>query len=187
MRRGISRGRNGGRVGRPADRGAIWTLACVLLVVGFGVGCGGPREVERESEESTAEFVGDPPSERDDPFRVAETPETAKPAESTGYIGGEGEGDEEGKADREAESGTAPPAGKNRCHACVRICPMRDGGGAECEGERDVICGWGVHADPEMARQLARAECNGALEMAREMDQWSRIEGECPPAECRSP
>jgi hypothetical protein len=76
-----------------------------------------------------------------------------------------------------------------QCYSCVRICPLTGGSGGspDCSnGERDVICGWGMHSDKTSARELAAAECNGALEMAREMKQWSRIEGECPPPTCRS-
>ncbi len=110
---------------------------------------------------------------------------------------------EDGAADSEPVrvSKAEPPDNKRRekrdemsegrgvqCHSCIRICPLTDrGGDPDCSaGERDVICGWGMHSEKKSARELAAAECNGALEMAREMKQWSRIEGECPPPTCRS-
>ncbi len=76
-----------------------------------------------------------------------------------------------------------------QCYSCVRICPLTEKGGGDPDcsaGDRDVICGWGMHSEKTSARELAAAECNGALEMARDMKQWSRIEGECPPPTCRS-
>ncbi|MFB6351617.1 MAG: hypothetical protein ABEN55_02940 [Bradymonadaceae bacterium] len=78
-----------------------------------------------------------------------------------------------------------------QCFSCVRICPVSSGSGeaggaADCGGnERDVICGWGVHSEKASARRLATAECNGALDMARRMKTWSRIEGKCPEPTCR--
>lgn len=182
--------------------------AAAALLLAAGAACAGTQNADGD-EESETEVVGAPPSESEDPFRVAETPERAERAESSGYIGDEKteEGGEDETADdsseqpsdsdsvavraseadpSEDEADPPPSASETRCFSCVRICPIAEGGDATCEGgDRDVICGWGVHDNPEKARELARAECDGALDMARQTEQWSRIEGECPPAECR--
>ncbi len=72
-----------------------------------------------------------------------------------------------------------------QCFSCVKICPMHDGA-PRCEGAaEDTICGWGSAAKPEQAKQRAVAECDGALDMAREMPRWRMIEGACPVATCR--
>src|SRR5690606_5543148 len=71
-----------------------------------------------------------------------------------------------------------------QCFSCVKICPMRDGA-PQCEGAaEDTICGWGSATKPDQAKQRAVAECDGALDMAREMPRWRMIEGACPVATC---
>ena len=75
---------------------------------------------------------------------------------------------------------------KEACFSCVRICPIDDLGNATCtEGSEDLICGWGSHENREDARRTARAHCDSSLDMARHMPNYSRIDGECPPATCR--
>lgn len=78
---------------------------------------------------------------------------------------------------------TAPlPPTTPQCFSCVRICPTARG----CDNtDEDVICGWGTHADAAQARQVARAQCDATLDLARQMPVWSRIDGQCPPATCR--
>ena len=166
------------------------------------VGCGSSGKEARGEEK----VIGAPPSEGEDPFQMMTTPEDASEVSSSGYIGPE-EGDEqedekEGSPEDEPvaveasrakpEDGATEPPPKPegsgvRCFSCVRICPVDEASrGAECAGgERDVICGWGVHGREADAARLAKAECDGALDMARRMKTWSRIEGECPPATCR--
>lgn len=165
-----------------------WRL--VIGVVGavawMAAGCSTGEPVTEEDDDR--EVVGRPPSQSDDPFEIMQTPAEARRAASSGYIGeGEAARASEAKPEEEKPDRRAGPS-EVRCFSCVRICPVDDGGGTEGCGERDrdVICGWGVHGDRQRAGELARAECNGALEMAREMGQWRRIEGGCPPASCRS-
>lgn len=177
-------------------------IAAVVFVAAW-LGCGGAQNRGGDSEEAV---VGEPPSEQDDPFRIMNTPEEAERASSSGYIGSK-----EAPEDSDAEPSDAsaveaseaePPAEEReerppsrpdavRCFSCVRICPIgeasRSESSAECgaESNRDVICGWGVHEERETAEELARAECDGALDMAREMKTWSRIDGACPSAKCQ--
>jgi hypothetical protein len=181
----------------------------VAMFVAAGAACAGARDTDHAGE-SESEIVGAPPSESEDPVQVAETPEGAERAESSGSIGvdEQPEGEADGtngdpsepspsdsvavRASEAAPSGdeTDPPASESesRCFSCVRICSLEGDDGAACEGgDRDVICGWGVHDRAEKARKMARAECDGALDIARQTEQWSRIEGECPPPECRDP
>lgn len=177
-------------------------IAAVVFVAAW-LGCGGAQNRGSDSEEAV---VGEPPSEHEDPFRVMNTPEEAERASSSGYIGSK-ETPEESEAEptdtpaveaSEAEPPAEereerPPSGPEavRCFSCVRICPIgespRGESSADCgaESRRDVICGWGVHEERETAEELARAECDGALDMAREMKTWSRIEGACPSAKCQ--
>jgi len=78
-----------------------------------------------------------------------------------------------------------PPSHEvNQCFSCVKICPL-DADPGTCPGNEDVICGWGAGPDVEVAKTRATAECDGALDMARDMPRWSRIEGDCPIASCR--
>ena len=164
-------------------------LALALLLVGS---CGGAQSPD----DSDEEVIGAPPSETEDPFKVVNTPAKAERADSSGYIGpgedsvaakaSEATPSDEKKRDRAPEK-----PGAIQCFSCVRICPLSSSGSdtsptVDCEGaERDVICGWGVHRKEGKAGKLARAECDGALQMARRMKTWSRIEGSCPPASCR--
>ncbi len=179
----------------------VW-LAAGLVFGGLVAACGSAQTADEEADES---MVGKPPSETDDAYHVVQMPEEAVEAESSGYIGPEeGEGDDPSDESEEAsEKGVraaeadppdeadrrAAPDGGMQCFSCVRICPLSEASGdADCSGgERDVICGWGVHSERSSARQLAVAECNGALDLARETRQWSQIEGECPSPQCRPP
>lgn len=69
-----------------------------------------------------------------------------------------------------------------QCFSCVRICPVE----GDCDRAKDdVICGWGVHDDQAQASRVAKAECDAALDMARQMPVWSEIAGQCPAATCR--
>lgn len=183
----------------------------VLVVVAMASGCAGADRASEGDDER--EIVGQPPSESDDPFEVMKTPKEAQRAGRTGYIGDEESEDESSSSESSAESNTEegagpraaeaseaeptseqrpdqpPPPSEFRCFSCVRICPVAaNGEGTTCGNtDRDVVCGWGVHEDRERAEELARAECDGAVDLAGQMDQWSRIEGSCPPASCQSP
>ena len=176
-------------------RSRIFYTLTIALIGGL-IACGG----KQTPEDSDDEVIGKPPSETDDPFVIMRMPEDALRAETSGYIGpeeGEGASETEEEAVRaskaeppenEKKSHEPPPDEKGiQCFSCVRICPLSEGAdGVDCgEKERDVICGWGVHSDEASARELATAECNGALDMARRMKTWSRIEGECPAPTCR--
>lgn len=76
--------------------------------------------------------------------------------------------------------GTPP----HRCFSCVRICPATDTTGDCSDSKEDMICGWGTALDEYEATKLARAQCDAALDMAREMPRFSRIDGACPVASC---
>lgn len=175
----------------------IFVLAVFVVIAAVGqLACGGAQNTE----ESSDEVIGEPPSETADPFRIMNTPEEASPASATGYIAPEEsdeEADEESQvamkaseaepSEREKEAHEPEEAGEVQCFSCVRICPVDAGSSsADCSGKkRDVICGWGVHAERSAAERLARAECDGALDMARQTKTWKRIEGRCPPASCK--
>lgn len=186
----------------------LWRLALVgasLAVLVGAVGCSSSNKETRGDDR----VIGEPPDQNEDPFQLMSTPDDASSTSSSGYIGPDEEAEEEQEADKESpetdesvavETTRAEPeaterklppkpeAGKGvRCFSCVRICPIETAGrGADCSGdERDVICGWGVHETKADASRLARAECDGALDMARRMKTWSRIDGECPAATCR--
>ncbi|MFB6262382.1 MAG: hypothetical protein ABEL76_01970 [Bradymonadaceae bacterium] len=176
-------------------RGWRVVFGAVLIWGATGCSTGGSQTKENE-------MVGQPPSEQEDPFKVMRELERAEPASSSGVIGsGEGTSDRssgtiapEGKEDEpqraeetkpsRAQRERAPRASEgHRCFSCVRICPTD---AESCEKDAsDVICGWGVHSDRKTARRAARAECRGALDLARQTDKWSRIEGDCPEPTCR--
>lgn len=71
-----------------------------------------------------------------------------------------------------------------RCFSCVRICPVSDASGDCSDSKEDMICGWGTAMNASDATKLARAQCDAALDMAREMPRFSRIDGGCPVASC---
>lgn len=87
----------------------------------------------------------------------------------------------------DAETPEAIPDEREACFSCVQICPIGDGDETNCpDGADDLICGWGSHEeDPDQARQVAQAQCESSLEMARQMPSYAGIEGNCPPATCR--
>jgi hypothetical protein len=145
-----------------------------------------------EQQKDDQSVVGSPPSEEDDPFRIIQTPEDAEEAPSKGTIG-EDEDSGDQAATKPAEPQEPPPEpaepDEHQCFSCVRLCPTTDEGNlvdGECAASgEDVICGWGVHPKRDAARKMARAECNGALDLTRKMPTWSMIEGKCPAARCR--
>ncbi|MEM1348254.1 MAG: hypothetical protein AAGI01_06860, partial [Myxococcota bacterium] len=73
----------------------------------------------------------------------------------------------------------------HQCYSCVRICPKSDATSDCRRSKEDLICGWGAGEEREAAVQLARAECDAALNLVRETPRFSRIDGACPPAACR--
>lgn len=181
-----------------ATRAPIFAvMALTSLVAAFALsGCGGGSSGQQRDDE----LVGRPPEASEDPFHFDTMPAEAVPAEPRGEIeesapvaADEAPGGSAATARSEA-SDSSPERGSGereqrsyQCFSCVRLCPIDDqGDAANCaNAKEDTICGWGVDADAGRAGRLARAECNGALDMAREMPNWSRIEGECPPATCR--
>lgn len=148
----------------------------------------GERGEETESKESASE-AADSPDRADSPSESAESP--SKSSESSGES--ERTTAEVSEAEPTAEqTPDEPPApSEHRCFSCVRICPVdADDGDTKTacgDRQRDVVCGWGVHEERSRAKKLARAECDGAVDLAGQMDQWSEIKGGCPPASCRSP
>jgi len=78
-----------------------------------------------------------------------------------------------------------PPGGMHRCFSCVKVCSVSDPTPDCSASAEDIICGWGTSEELPDAREMARAECDATLDMAREMPRFSRIEGECPVASCR--
>jgi hypothetical protein len=66
------------------------------------------------------------------------------------------------------------------CFSCVKICPLDD---MNCPNQ-DVLCGWARAEDVNAARALARAECEGSLEMTQQMPPWKGITGHCPAPTC---
>ena len=155
--------------GRFDPRHLVASTALLLLLAG----CGGapPREQSQE-------LQGVPPTPKEDPFYFVAMPAEAEPAETTGMIGAE--------APKLPEGAPAPPPksspGQVQCFSCVKICAVDD---PRCEGSEDVICGWGVDLAREEASKMASAQCDGALDLARETPRWGRIEGDCPAATCR--
>lgn len=88
---------------------------------------------------------------------------------------------------REVEaSRKAPPKAKYsgyQCMSCVSVCPIVDGR-AVCQGEDDMVCGWGVHDSKETASKAAVAECRGALDLMESGSEYREIRGNCPAATC---
>lgn len=177
----------------------MWRWVCLSMCVGMIVaplGCSSSDEQRKDDEQ----VIGAPPSDTDDPFDVVRMPESARQAAKSGVIGEEdGESSVEEKQesleklakraeDAEPNEETFPEAEseEHRCFACVKICPESGEGTETCRARsEDVICGWGVHPEAETAREAARAECTGALELMRSSDRWGEIKGGCPEATCR--
>lgn len=142
-------------------------LLCAACVTG-GVG-----------ESDGEDIIGRPPARTEDPFSVTALPPPDAIAPVKGSI-------DETPIEPTAPAGPARPRpdGQRQCFSCVRVCPLSDLSPDCSESREDMICGWGA-GDEEAARTLARAECNAALDMAREMPRWSSIDGSCPVATCR--
>jgi hypothetical protein len=165
------------------------TLVCLSLMLSATllVSC---QSSGADQQKDDQRVVGSPPSEEDDPFRIIQTPEDAEEAPSKGTIGEE-TGDQAAAEPAEPQEPPPEPAepDEHQCFSCVRLCPTNDEGklvDGECAASgEDVICGWGVHPERDAAQKMARAECDGALDLTREMPTWSTIEGECPAATCR--
>lgn len=144
--------------------------AILLLFAMAVMGCSGGAEKPDEE----PELIGAPPPPSEDPFYFKTMPAEAVPAQPSGSIGAE---------ERQSRA-AVEPASSVRCFSCVKICPEAD---RACERGDDVICGWGVHPDQSTASKLATAECDGALDVARQMPKFSTISGACPRATCRMP
>lgn len=164
----------------------LWLLAACVLTAG----CTQPG-ARRTS--PRAGLVGKPPMAEQDPFAERTLPVDALEAPVTGVIGDEGGRSPASVPEPEpAPAVVARPAaaaspvdGEERCFSCVRVCPDTLTV-AECEERNEeLICGWGVDEDRQRARRMARAQCDAALNMSRQMRRYSEIEGDCPPAACR--
>lgn len=149
-------------------------------------------------------MIGKPPPVDHDPFAVISLPADATPIAHQGIIGEEAEptsSPPEPDEEKNSIAAIAQPeipdpepapepevpsnSGQAGCFSCVQICPL-DHATPDCQNApQDMICGWGTAPDAEQAREVARAQCNVTLDMARDMPMYSRIEGECPPATCR--
>jgi hypothetical protein len=122
------------------------------------------------------EILGLPPTEREDPFFFVTLPAEAEEAKASGRIGDDSA--EAKTTSMETFSSTLPTT-KTQCFSCVKICESEP-----CE-DADTICGWGVDYDKESAMLRATAECDGALNLARNNPQWKRVIGSCPIATCQ--
>lgn len=152
-------------------------FALIVLVL---AACGGA-----DTREEPETVIGSPPSPKDDPFFFVAMPAEAIPAATQGTIG-DGEPTPEDVAKpraTEPDRGAAVETGA-RCFACVRICPETVSD-ADCGESYDTICGWGRSTDRSVAAEIANAECNGALELARDGSRYSSISGQCPAATCQ--
>lgn len=158
--------------------GRVDTLrAASLALLTLLAACGGAQDKEQSQE-----LQGAPPTAKEDPFFFVAMPAEAQPADTSGTIGG----DEEPAPPKPPEGAPAPPPKTSpeqvQCFSCVKICALDD---PKCEGSEDLICGWGVDEGRDAAATMASAQCDGALDLARETPRWGRIEGACPVATCR--
>lgn len=147
--------------------------AAALMLAAASIGCAQLRETEDREDDD--EIVGEPPPADEDPYFVEGRPEEAQKAESRGRIG-----DDDDTAQEEEGAGASDK--RPHCFSCVAICPAD----RECDDKTDeVICGWGVDAEADRAKERARAECEATLDKARQTPAWTDIKGECPAATCR--
>ena len=120
----------------------------------------------------------------DDPDEPEEADEDEEPAESDELAAAEPD-----PVERPEDISPPPdiPDDRPACFSCVRICPVDDSGNADCPaGSDDLICGWGSHEDDRsQARNVAQAQCESSLDLARHMPNYDGIDGQCPPATCR--
>lgn len=173
---------------------ALLTLFSLLALTAAACTTSEPqRPVERDT------FIGrPPPPESDDPFFARALPAEAVPAEASGRIGGTTrptieapvEAPVEVPVEVPDEEVETPPhtqfEPRSACFSCVRICPVSSDGQTRCSDDADdLICGWGSHPDREEARITAEAHCDATLDMARQMQTYSEISGQCPVATCR--
>jgi hypothetical protein len=181
----------------------------VLMLASLGLSaCTTPKPSGASQDDRV---VGRPPAPDDDPFFRFTLPAEAAPAAHSGVIGDPGPLEPEPAsapivapepdrpATKEPVAVAAPrpepapvpepriqtPPRQPACFSCVRICPV--GASVEaCEAApENLICGWGTDESPAEARKMAHAQCEGALDLARQMPTYSRIEGACPQATCR--
>ncbi|MFP4598630.1 MAG: hypothetical protein ACLFVJ_10290 [Persicimonas sp.] len=179
-------------------------LVLLVAVATLAVACSTPTQNSDGGEGEGDEVIGKPPSAEEDPFFVTGESGSAEPVAPSGRIDEDDKDDKDDEAeatneadedqadelasrepddstDRPDRSETAQPD-QQQCFSCVRICPAE----GDCDRAKDdVICGWGVHDDQAQASRLAEAECDAALDMARQMPVWSDIAGQCPAATCR--
>jgi hypothetical protein len=171
---------------RPSKTRHFTGLSLLLIILLLAPACAsGPTE---DPEDDMA-MVGAPPRNDDDSlFRFA-LPAEAVPAQPSGRIGIPDEtepSDIEEPITAPEEDFSDPRQDRAACFSCVRICPVGSGGHAECSDDPDdLICGWGSYHDANKARQMAQAQCDATLDMARYMPNYAEIEGSCPPATCR--
>lgn len=149
----------------------------------------GPEEEEDERDR----IIGAPPEQEDDPLFEHAMPAEAVPAGPSGTIGASDQPEDTASTpENEPEEPVSEPPpevqdSREACFSCVRICPLGEDGSTRCTDRADdLICGWGASAsDREQARQMAEAQCEESLDMARHMPNYAGIEGQCPAATCQ--
>ena len=148
-----------------------------------------PANAQKVDARGTIEMPAkvEPTNRVDEPTKVEPTNRVDGPAivEPTNRVDGPAKLDTVSRAEATTPDRVpdrSPPS--QQCFSCVEICNVQDGR-TRCEGREDIICGWGVHPERDTAARLATAECDGALDLARESTRYARIEGSCPAATCR--
>jgi hypothetical protein len=179
----------------PLKMSPDWRLLALLILL-LTACTSGPAARGEEGDD----IIGKPPPKTEDPFSVTALPPPDARAPATGAINAPATPPARESTHAPKPEPVTPPAPKPdaapaarvepakelpQCFSCVRICPITDLSPDCSESREDVICGWGAGEDEDAARKLARAECNAALDMAREMPRFSSIDGSCPVASCR--
>lgn len=177
----------------PKWMGLIWLM---------WAGCSQPANTRAD------EIEGTPPPPSEDPFFFVAIPADAVAADTTGKIEMPAKPAEVSEnvdttvtipEEPAAVTTTPEPHGveskalplpqeeppRYACFSCVQIC-MVENDQTRCGDREDTICGWGVHPERHTAASLAEAECEGALDIARESVRFARIEGSCPIATCEA-
>lgn len=132
--------------------------------------------------------VGDPANpSRPQPSKVG--PSELQPSKVEPKVDPPARVDPPAEPDKGVAVRTNPPAEPGatsyQCFSCVKICPSSDTTSDCSRSKEDMICGWGTSQSIEESMTAARGQCDAALNMARQMPQWSEISGRCPVASCR--
>lgn len=167
----------------------------VCLLASYSLACASTPVSSTNGESDSV--VGKPPPADSDPFAVTTLPADATPVAHQGTIDVDDSTSIPAVANEKAAVKALPAApspapvekrpepGQNACFSCVQICKTENTSPDCNNAPQDMICGWGTAPELEQAKNVARAQCNATLDMAREMPMYSRIEGDCPPASCR--